>query len=192
MGKNLILQLYSLPQTVFTMKQLVLLFPDLGAGLIRRRLHYHVSTGKLVRLRPGIYAKSEFNTWELGSKIYVPSYISFETVLQQEGMIFQPYETIYLAGYLSRQIQVGDYRFHYRKMKWEILTNPEGLVEESGYHRATQERAFLDSVLVYKNYHFDNLEGLDWKRVEELQQIYSSRILKQRVREYYQEFRDNA
>ena len=192
MKKSLIFQLYTLPQTVFTMKQLVLLFPDLSAGLIRRRLHYHVGTSKLVRLRPGIYAKPEFNALELGNKIYAPSYISFETVLEREGLIFQPYETIYLASYLSRQIQVGDYRFHYRKMKPETVINPEGLVAKDSYHIATKERAFLDTVLVYKNYHFDNLGGLDWERIEELQQIYFSRKLNQRVNQYYQEFKDNA
>jgi len=41
-------------------------------------------------LRRGLYAKdNSYDKNELATKIYIPSYISFETVLRNAGAIFQ-------------------------------------------------------------------------------------------------------
>lgn len=63
------------------------------------------------------------NFLELANKIYTPSYISFEIVLVKEGIIFQKYQTIFAASYLSRRIKVGEQEIFYRKIKNEILLN---------------------------------------------------------------------
>ncbi len=192
MEYNFILQLYSLPQSVFTLKELILMFPQISPPLLRKRAHYYVKTGKLVRPRSGIYVKPQFNSLELANKIYSPSYISFETVLQEEGLIFQPYDTIYLAAYLSRQITISGQSFHYRKLKSEILISHQGINFEHHYFIASKERAFLDSVLLYKNYHFDNLNPLDWTQVNQLLKIYANKALTKRINQYHEEFKANA
>jgi len=159
---------------------------------LRKRAHYFVKTNKLLRPRAGIYTKIEFDWLELGNKIYYPSYISFQTVLQKAGMIFQPYETIYVASYLSRSLSISGQIFHYRKLKNDILLNHEGIVREKNYSIASKERAFLDTILFYKNYHIDNLNPLNWELVNQMVKIYSNKTLEKRVHEYYKIFTSNA
>ena len=56
---------------------------------------------------------------------------------------------------------------------------------------ATLERAFLDAVYLYKNYHFDNLGTIDWEKVAELKKIYKSKAFEKRVEEYYMIYKED-
>lgn len=193
MNKNLILEIYKKPQTIFSLKEISLMFPEFAYKNLKSKLSYFVSTGKLKRVRKGIYAKENFNSLELANKIYTPSYISLETVLEKEGIVFQKYETIFVSSYLTRRIKVEDQEIFYRKIKDEVLLNSLGVKEENSYFIASKERAFLDAVFIYKDYHFDNLRPLDWEKIKEIEKIYSSKTLVKRVIQYYKIYRkDNA
>ncbi len=189
MNTDFILELYQKPLTVFTLKEISLLFPKISYQSLKDRLSYAVSKKKLLRLKKGVYSKIKFEPLELANKIYTPSYISLETVLQKEGIIFQNYLTIFVASYLTRKINVFDYQIQYRKIKNEILFNKEGIEELNGYFIASKERAFLDAIFLYKNYHFDNLKIINWEKVFQLIKIYRSKVLEKRVKEYYQLFK---
>lgn len=184
MDKDLILKLYSRPETVFTMDEISQLFPDISYESLRDRLYYFTKAGKLKRLHQGIYAKKGYNPLEFANKLYKPSYISLETVLAKRGVVFQYYETIFAVSYLTRSVKLDGIEVQYRQIKGEILTNPQGIEYQEGYFIATLERAFLDAVYIYKNYHFDNLGAIDWKKVAELKDIYGSKAFKKRVEEY--------
>lgn len=188
---DFILELYKKPQTIFTLKEISLLFPKIPYKNLKSRVNYFVLVGKLKNLRKGIYAKDNFNFLELANKIYTPSYVSLETVLEKEGIIFQKYQTIFLASYLTRRIKVAGREIFYRKIKDEILLNNLGIEEGDSYFIATKERAFLDAIFLYKDYHFDNLKPLDWDKVEELKSIYSNKALEKRVREYYRIYKED-
>lgn len=184
MDTDLILQLYSRPETVFAFSEIAQLFPAISCESLRNRLYYFTKVGKLQRLHQGIYAKKEYNPFELANKVYKPSYVSLETVLAKGGVIFQHYETIFLVSYLTRTISVNSIDIQYRQIKGDVLTNTRGIEQMTGYFIATLERAFLDTVHIYKNYHFDNLGTIDWKKVDSLKTIYNSKALEKRV-EYY-------
>ncbi len=172
-------------QTVFTSREISLLWRETDPVKMARRIHHYVHTHKLIRLRRGIYAKSEdYDPFELAGKLYTPSYIGFETVLLKAGVIFQLYTTIFAASYLTREIKVAEQTIFYRKIKNDILTNSAGVEEKNGYAMASPERAFLDAVFNYKDYHFDNLRPLDWDKIHQLAPIYRSKALVKRVREY--------
>ncbi len=190
MTRDLILELYSRPQTVFQIEEIAQIFSEISPGNLRRRLHYFVKTGKLKNLRRGIYAKNTYEPLELANKIYTPSYISFETVFLKEGMVFQYYETIFVASYLSRDLTVDGHKISYRQIGEPALSNKSGIEEKGGYFIASPERAFLDGVFLYKDYYFDNLSGLNWKGVFELAPIYNSKALANRVREYYKYYQE--
>jgi len=185
MNKNFILEIYKKPQTIFSLKEISLFFPQLAYKNLKSKLSYFVSVGKLKRVRKGIYTKENFNPLELANKIYAPSYISLETVLEKEGIIFQKYQTIFVASYLTRRIKVGRQEIFYRKIKDEVLLNSLGVEEENSYFTASKERAFLDAVFLYKDYHFDNLRPLDWEKIKEIEKIYSSKTLIRRIAQYY-------
>lgn len=152
----------------------------------RVRVNYYVKKGDLYHIRRGFYAKDEnYDKLELATKIFTPSYISLETVLMAEGMIFQLYGQIFTVSYLTREIIADGQKYSYKKIKTEILTNPAGISQKGNYPIATKERAFLDAVYFYKDYHFDNLSGLDWDRVFELLPIYYNKRMEKAVQKYY-------
>ena len=177
MEVDFVLTIYKRSETVFTTRDLSILFPQLPYPLLKRKLSYYASTGKILRLRRGIYAKENFDPLELVNKIYAPSYISLETVLKKDGIIFQEYDTIFCISYLTRKIKCAGYNISYKKIKDVILLNKKGIKKENNYFIASRERAFLDAVFLYKNYYFDNLNPIDWKEVFNLITIYENNIL---------------
>ena len=189
-NKDIILSLYHKPETVFTVNEISQLFPAMSDKSLRNRLYYFTKVGKLKKVHHGIYAKSEYNPLELVNKIYKPSYISLETVLVQGGVMFQHYETTFLVSYLTRTITINDTSIQYRQIKGDILTNPWGIEQKTGYFIASLERAFLDAIYIYKNYHFDNLGVLNWDLIGNLKKIYKSKIFERRVETYYRLHRD--
>ena len=191
MKNNIILSLYKKPQTVFTLQEIALLFPGIPYGNLKKRMSYFAKSGSIKKLSRGVYAKDEFNVLELANKLYTPSYISLETVLQRAGVTFQYYESIFSVSYISRTVEVGKYTIVYRRMKKEILLNNKGIGEQKKVVIASPERAFLDAVYLYKNYHFDNLSSLDWDKIRELKNFYDSGKLLQQVEEYYQVYKED-
>ena len=191
MKNNIILSLYKKPQTVFTLQEIALLFPDISYNNLKKRMSYSAQSGSMKKLIRGVYAKDQFNVLELANKIYTPSYISLETVLQKAGVTFQYYESTFAISYISRTVKVGDHTIVYRRMKKDILLNKQGIEEQESVVIASPERAFLDAVYLYKDYHFDNLSALDWDKVKELKNIYGNRKLLKRVEEYYQIYKEN-
>jgi hypothetical protein len=149
-----------------------------------------VKSGSIKKLCRGVYAKDKYNVLELANKLYTPSYISLETVLQKAGVTFQYYESIFAVSYLTRTVEAGGYVIEYKRIKKDILFNKKGIEEQGNVVIATPERAFLDGVFLYKNYHFDNLSGLNWDKIMELKNIYESRIFNKRVEEYYRIYKE--
>lgn len=189
MKQDFILTLYSRPETVFTLSELALLFPEIPYLNLKNKAYYFAKAGKLKYLRRGIYTKENFHIFELANKLYTPSYISLEAVLQKAGIIFQDYKSITVLSYLSRTVKVDNNTFIFRKIKNSILLNTAGIEDNGIYAIATKERAFLDAVFLYKDYHFDNLSPLDWTNVHELKNIYASRALEKRVNQYADYFK---
>lgn len=190
-NNDIITVLYAQPQTVFSMQEISLLFPHVSAESLRDRLYYFTKKGKIQRLHHGVYGKKTYDPLELANKIYTPSYISLETVLAREGVVFQYYETIFLMSYVTRDVQTGEHSFSYKRLPNYTLFNTEGIEQVNQYAIATKERAFLDAVFKYKNYYFDNLRSLNWDRIMEIKHIYRSTALTNRVETYYQLYLDN-
>ena len=185
---NGILAIYQSKNTVFTAKEVALLWRETNSDRLKRRLNYYVKSGKLYHLRRGIYAKSpDYDRYELSNKIYAPSYISLETILKNEGIIFQHYAAAFAVSYLTREITVDNLTYTYRRLKESILVNRLGVGREANFFLATKERAFLDTLYINKDYHFDNLTPIDWKVCFELAPIYESRTLSLRVEKYFKE-----
>ena len=75
--------------SVFSTKDIALLWRETQTSTAQVRLNYYVKAGKLIRVRRGIYAKDKnYDKYEFATKIFRPSYVSFETVLGASGMTF--------------------------------------------------------------------------------------------------------
>jgi len=173
------------PQTVFSTKDVALLWGEETDAAVRVRLSNYIKTGKLIRVHRGLYAKDKnYNRFELATRIYTPSYISFETVLTREGINFQYYGNIFVATSVNKEITADDQKITFIRMKDYVLSNTLGVEHKDGIATATKERAFLDRVYVSKDYHFDNLRSLDWNRVMEILPIYNNKRMEKKVKEY--------
>jgi len=187
MKKFDILDIYRSKNTVFSAKDIALIWKETDFNAIKAGINYYVKTGKLYSMRRGIYVKDKnYDKLELAIKVFTPSYVSFETVLARAGVTFQHYGQIFVASYLTREIVIDNQTYSYKKIKDAILTNYAGIESKENYSIASPERAFLDIVYLYKDYHFDNLSLLDWDKVYEILPIYGrNKRMEKKVKQYY-------
>lgn len=173
--------------TVFTFKDILLFSGETNPHLLKRRINYYIKNGELYQIRKGIYAKDEnYNRMELATRIFTPAYISLESVLAKEGIIFQHYSQIFVVSYLTREIVCDGQKYVYRRIKDMILANPLGVDIKEDYPIASAERAFLDVLYLNKNYHFDNLTPIDQQKCLELVPIYRNKAMIKRVKSYFE------
>jgi hypothetical protein len=185
MGKIDILSILRSKSSVFTFKEILIASGPVDPGLLKRRLHYYVKRGQLYAIRRGLYAKDKnYDRLELATKIFTPSYISFETILAEAGVIFQHYKQIFVATYQTKEIGCDNQVYSFKKIKDVILTNSAGVENRGNYFAATKERAFLDVLYLNKEYHFDNLSPLDFRKVQVLLPIYNNKRMANQVKKY--------
>ena len=189
MGTDYLSNLLRSKNTVFTFKDVSLVWGEISAERAKKRIYRYVKSGKLYAVRRGVYAKEKnYDKVELAVKIYTPSYVSFETVLAKAGIIFQFYTQIFAASYLTREITADKQVYSYRKIKDSILTNNAGIERKNNYAIASAERAFLDVLYLNKDYHFDNLSPLDWDKVFEVLPIYKNKRMEKKAKKYHESF----
>ena len=180
------------PKTIFSIQDVALLWGEEAEGAVRVRLSSYVKSGKLIRVHRGIYAKDKnYNRFELATRIYTPSYISFETVLTRNGVNFQYYGNIFVASYVTREIEANGQKISFVRMKDYVLSNTAGIEHVDGIAMATRERAFLDRVYVSKDYHFDNLDALNWDKVFEFLPIYHNKRMEKKIKTYFEHYKSN-
>lgn len=185
MEKATILSILRRENTVFTFKDILLVSGETNAALLKRRLNYYIEKGELHSIRRGIYAKDKnYERFELATKIFIPSYISLETVLAREGVVFQHYNQIYVVSYLTREISCDGQTYVFRRIKDIALANQLGMEQKKNYAIASLERAFLDTLYLNKNYHFDNLSSLDPKKILEFLPLFRNQALTERLKSY--------
>ena len=135
---NTLAKLYQSPKTILTIKDLALLWEETNPFNLKSKVSYYTKRGVLIRLTRGVFAKDKnYNPKELATSIYTPSYISFETVLREAGIIFQHYDTIFIAGPWPKTMTIDKHTITFRKLKDSILFSPSGIKNENNYSIAT-------------------------------------------------------
>lgn len=177
-------------KTVFSFEDVALIWGDSGTNAARVRLAYYLKNGELYRIRRGLYVKDKsYDRWEAATRIFTPSYVGFETVLAKAGVTFQYYSRIFVATYLTREIPCDGQIYQFRKIRDVILTNPTGIEHAGERSVATVERAFLDTIYLHTEYHFDNLSPLDWDKVFELLPIYDNKRMAKKTNALFKHFK---
>lgn len=186
---SLIARLYQSPKTILTSKVLALLWEETNPLNLKSKISYYVKRGMLIRLTRGVFAKDKnYNPRELATSIYTPSYISFETVLREAGIIFQHYDTIFVAGPWPKTMTIDTHSLTFRKLKDGVLFSSIGVKNENNYSIAAPERAFLDMIYLFPKYYFDNLDPLNWEKCVELAIIYDNKQLTKRLNKYRKQY----
>jgi hypothetical protein len=178
--------LYNDTRTVFRLKDVAMLTGETSFASLNQKLNYYVRTGRLINPRKGIYCKLNYNREELACRIFAPVYISLEYVLQRAGVIFQYDSRLTAVSYLSREVEIDNQTFSFRKIKNELLVSPQGIEQmANSVTIATPERAFLDMLYLNGAMHLDNLNPLKRDLVEQILPAYGSQILTKRVKKIW-------
>lgn len=175
--------IYQDQRNVFRLIDIAMLVGESNFLSLNKKLNYYVRKGFLQNPRKGIYTKTGYHPEELACKIYAPSYISLNYVLQKDGIIFQYNSGITLVSYLSRTIKMENRTYVFRKIKNKILVDTTGIIQKPNHiNIASAERAFLDMLYLEPNFYFDNLNPLNKKFVYKMLPLYQSKALTIRVK----------
>lgn len=190
MKSSSLVQLFRTKHTVFTTREVALIW-GIDASRVRARLNYYVRNGKLYSPRRGFYALDKnYSACEFATKLFTPSYISLETVLRKEGVIFQYDSAVSVVSYLTREIACDGKKYRFKRVKPEVLLESNGIIQEETYAIATKERAFLDSLYLYGDIYFDNLNGIDWAKCAEMVPLYRNKAFARRFSQYSKSFKN--
>lgn len=182
---NTVAKLFQSTKTILTTQDLSLLWMENDPSKLNSKIAYYVKNGTLIRLTRGVFAKDKnFGLKELATSLYSPSYISFETVLREAGVVFQHYESVFVAGKWPKTVTIDKYTLIFRKLKDSVLFSTNGIIIKDNYSIATPERAFLDMIYLFPNYYFDNLKSINWSLCKEIVKIYNNKEMVKRLNKY--------
>ena len=162
-------------KTVFTKKDLEKILDLNSKKALDMFLYREKNKGFLQNIFYGIYVLKKYDIFELAGKIRKKSYISLETVLKKEGVIFQYYDDIFLISDDNLEKKVWEIKFKFNKIKDLVLLNQLWLEHKWTYTIASVERAICDRIYLSKNYYFDDLEGVDFEKLEKISKIYKNK-----------------
>ncbi len=166
-------QLLKQNQKLFHTQDLALLWEIENNNTLYTTIKRYVQKGILIPIHKGFYSTlplSNINLFLLGiGYLHSFSYVSTETVLSNEGIVFQKTNYITLISNTSKKFKIGDIWYHARKLKERYLYNESGIETKDNVRIATVERAVSDLIYFDPLYHFDLNTHINWKKVKKIQ-----------------------
>ena len=160
-------------QKLFHTQDLALLWGIENKNTLYTAIKRYVKKGILISIHKGYYSTVPLNTinpFRLGlGYLHSYGYVSTETILVQQGIIFQSAASITLISHTSKSFTIGNNTYISRKIVNTYLYNSAGIIQQDGIQRASVERAIADILYLRPQFHFDNEKSIDWKKVKELQ-----------------------
>lgn len=160
-------------QKLFHTQDLALLWGIDNKNTLYTTIKRYVKKGILIPIYKGYYSTIPINAidpFRLGlGYLHTYGYISTETVLVKQGILFQGASSITLISSISKSFTIGDNTYVSRKIADTYLYNNAGIIFQSGVQTATLERAVVDILYLRPRFHLDNEKAIDWKKVKELQ-----------------------
>jgi predicted transcriptional regulator of viral defense system len=182
-----ILELASTDKTVFMTADLAIIWKVEDKNILRVTISRAMEKGYLESIRRGVYKLKdrEVNALELAGKLKKRSYVSFETILAQAGVIFQWYDEIVSASDRNHTEENSYGKFSYRKIPDNILLNNKGIINKGNYFIATPERAFCDKIYKDGLSYFDSLSEISAKEMIEMSKIYKNKRLGKDIKKLF-------
>lgn len=158
---------------MFHASDLALLWDINSPNTLRTTLKRFVDRGILKRIHKGFYSIvdiSTLNTLDLGfAYLNTFSYVSLETILVREGIIFQElHSTTYISS-RAQTFAINNKKYTVRQMQPKYLHNTAGILKVADHYEASVERAMADMLYYNPKYHFDNAQGVDFDAVTTVQ-----------------------
>lgn len=128
--------------------------------------------GILFSIQKGMYSTipiAKLDKYELGCAVAGSlSYVSAETVLQNNGVIMQNVGKITLFGERNKEISLNNVVYFCKKMNSKFLINRKGIDDQAHYSIASLERAVADILYINPKYYFDNNEPINIEILEDI------------------------
>ncbi len=160
---------------LYHIQDLAVLWGINNPNTLHTTISRYIKRGILNNIYKGFYSTkslSEINPLLLGlTSIHRYGYLSTESILIEEGVIFQDIKYITIVSDISKRFQINKNNFLVRKMKEIYLKNDIGIILKDGIRKAVLERAVADLLYFNPNYHFDNTKNINWKKVKDIQKI---------------------
>jgi predicted transcriptional regulator of viral defense system len=185
-AKNLLALTLS-TKTVFTTADLAILWQIEDKNVLWVTIARTIKKRYLYSIQRGVYGVTdkEVSVFELAGKLKRHSYISFETVLAQAGIIFQWHNEITSASNRFLAIKNNYGNFSYRKLPDSALTNNMGIINKGTYFIASPERALCDKLYKDGLSYFDDLSGININAVLEISKIYNNKRLERNIKKLF-------
>lgn len=132
----------------------------------------YIKRGFLIKIYKGFYSIVSLEKVDpvcIGiAGLHRYGYVSTESILVKEGLIFQDVRYITLVSDISKRFEIAGHKFLVRKIKDDYLYNETGIIMKNGTRFASIERAVADMLYFNPNYYFDAKNSINWKKVEEI------------------------
>lgn len=119
----------------------------------------YVAKNILFPIHKGFYSLvpiNDLDPYTLGiSFLHRYAYISTETVLEKEGLIFQKIYPLTLVSDISKRFTINSQAYLVRQMADKRLYSSEGLESKNGVMWANKKRAISDMLYFNPKYHLD-------------------------------------
>lgn len=165
--------LLSQHKKTFHASDLALLWGIDNRDTLNVTLKRFVDRGILIRIHKGFYATTDvddIDPYDLGfSYLNTYSYLSLETILVREGVIFQEIEYFTFVSSKTAAFKIKGVAYKARQLKAEYLHNTAGVRKVGNHFEANLERAVADLLYYNPKYHFDNQKIIDFNQVEWIQ-----------------------
>ncbi len=166
-------QLLKQDQKLFHTQDLAILWGTENNNTLYTTIKRYVQKGILIPIHKGFYSTlplSNINPFLLGiGYLHSFSYVSTETVLNNEGILFQKPNYITFISNKSKKFKIENTWYHARKLNELYLYNESGIQMLDSVRIATVERAIADLIYFDPLYHFDSTEQINWKKVKKIQ-----------------------
>lgn len=181
--KNL-LALTTFTKTVFTTAELAILWKIENKNVLWVTINRAIKKSYLRSIQRGVYSvpNKKVDVFELAGKLKKQSYISFETVLAQSGVIFQWHNEITSASNKNSEIKNDYGNFAYKKIPESALLNNAGIINKGAYFIASAERALCDKIYKDGLSYFDDLSVIDTDKALEISKIYNNKRLEKNIK----------
>jgi len=189
--KKLTLNIWNSKNTIFTVTELANYLEYGTENSLRQKLSNYVKNWYIENVARGVYSipGKQIDRYEFANKVYSPSYISFFSALYHYWIIFQAEpKDVYLAYMKSenKYFEKLEINIHLKNLKKELLLNTVWLEFKDTYTIASKERAFLDTIYLYDNIYFDNIDILDIEEIRKIISIYPRQnMMKKRIKKYF-------
>ncbi len=160
---------------IYHTQDLAVLWGVSNENTLRKIISRYIKRGLLKSIYKGFYSTlplEKIDPFYLGVRALKRyGYVSTESILKENGVIFQDIKYITLVSDISKRMKIKDYSFLVRKMKEEYLYNSAGILFSEGIAKASLERAVADMLYFNPHYYFDNEKNINWKKVKEIKNI---------------------